>query len=191
MDRREALMGLVAGASGGIAKDFFPKKEKGRFLLVVYLYVGCLSPVKIEAFIERLRKKFQEEKPDNFHFLFIPDRHHSTWVDVYTLDGEPITEEITETWFKKILADGKIFRVDGDCLEQEQADDTKIIEFCKIMFGAPVVPDENFPPTFEQDVEDTIRLGRQYRIAEKRLQGFVYDSLRLRYSDDDFELDGE
>lgn len=192
MDRREALMGLVAGASGGITRDFFPKKEQGKVLLVVYLYVGSLSPVKIEAFIERMKNKLSAEKPDNFNFLIIPDRHHSTWIDVFSLDGEPWVggpHEEAEVWFKKILAEGKIRRIESKCYDGDETSDAKILEFCQMMFGAPVVPADHFPPTFEDDVLATIHLGRRYMVEDRKLQGFVYDVLRQKYDEEDFTLD--
>lgn len=174
MDRREALMGLVAGASGGITRDFLPKKEKGRVLLVVYLHVGSMPSKKVEVFIDRTREKLRGEKPDNFHFLIIPDRHHSTWIDVFSLDGEPWSggphpdADEAKAWIEKALASGKLNRFEGECLDT----DDDIIEHCKLMFGAPVV---ELPEYFDEAVRNTIEKGKRWGV--RNLKQFCVEYL--------------
>lgn len=174
MDRREALMGLVAGASGGITRDFLPKKEKGRVLLVVYLGVGCLSPQKVESFIDKTRDKLRSEKPDNFHFLIIPHREYNTWIDVFSLDGEPWSggphpdADEAKAWIEKAIADGKLRRCDGECLDI----DDDVIEYCRLMFGSPVI---KLPEYFDEAVRDTIEKGKRWGV--RNLKQFCVEYL--------------
>jgi len=66
-----------------------------------------------------------------------------------------------KTWFKKILAEGKIKSIEGKCYNGDEVTDDQVLEHCKLMFGAPVITEDYFPPFFEDDVLATIQLGRR------------------------------
>lgn len=188
MDRREAIAGLIVGASGlttdllyGIDKK--TDKKESRFLIVVSLCVGNLPPFKAEAFCKKVKDCFVKNKPAHFDFLIQPQRVDKTTVSVYSLNGEPWEKNKENmAWFEKHIAEGKINLIKPEFVhEAYEISDQEILEHCMLMFGAPVIV---LPAHFEDYVGEAIKKGRRWGVND--LKDFCFEYMMEIYADENY-----
>jgi hypothetical protein len=188
MDRRDAISTFIGGLTGAAASDlnlWGTRDKKNRILVVIHLHVWSLPRHKVTQYIEKVKNEFCSTKPEGFHFLILPQRHYLTHVDVFSLDDqvvdlESMTNLEAKKWFEANLPKLQAIHPFNSKLNEfnsSYADDSDIIEYVKLIYGAPVF---KLPDSFEERVQSIIDLGKQY-VPASLLKAFVYETCRLQF----------
>jgi len=155
---------LSAGlAATGIRSNL----SKGKFLIVVHLYVGNMLSAKIKPFIQKFEEKVCLAKPDYFSFLLIPQLDDKTYVRVFSLDGEQWHEITNEKFSLDNLAE-----IESEIYESEHDDDQEVLDFCKLSLGYPLV----YIIYTDEEIRHWIKIGRKYKVCN--LIDFVCDAIQ-------------
>ena len=180
---RRAVLAAAAAPAALVSEVLGAEtKERPRFLLVFHINLSPLSGQKAADFIRRTKKELTVEKPDGIHFVVLPFRgDEPSTVDVYSLDDAKWAEgpqaESNHAWLARIeksILEPEVGWLYGDQPESDE----EIVEFAKLMFGAPV---SVLPPQFEEDAQAAVDLGRQYHVMGTNLRNFVIDILKMSW----------